>query len=404
MALSFNQADSLEEAADLVANQIGVTLQVGPSPDVAAFIKSAFTQPNSVAQGLQFLWDPPTVTNASGTGVHTDPAWGTIGKTLLGAGIGAGAGGLMSVFDEKRRKNWLRNALMGGLLGAGVGGGLGAMYHYGTSLSEGDQPTSAIAKLNLLRKQQDDLIHAGQRVPDKLKADLAAAAQEVPGYGQGPASPPQDRFPSAVAHLASGNLPEWLQALPQLSPRTSDGLLLGSAGAATGAGIAGIRQQRAHNAMREYNSEMADHQTKVDQLRNRSAGQSIQEYLQSAPDSEVTDILGANGLGHKARILAATPAAERDGVAPHTTFPGAYHDPTHGTPEHAPGGPETIHPVLWNKLRSRGTRLPPTPIAPHGPEDHISPTTGGVIGAGVGFAIPQLLGGSFLDPRQPPSK
>lgn len=53
-----------------------------------------------------------------------------IGGSLLGAGLGTGAGLLGTyVFgeeDEKKRKKYLENALLGGLVGGVGGGGLGA--------------------------------------------------------------------------------------------------------------------------------------------------------------------------------------------------------------------------------------------------------------------------------------
>jgi hypothetical protein len=118
---------SVEEAAAALGQQVFLHGQLG-SPAVSEAVKLAAEggrSPESIAQALTWLFNPPTITTPAGVS-YKDPAWASAGKALLGAGVGAAGGGVMSAFDEKKRKHWLRNILKGGLLGGGVAGGLRA--------------------------------------------------------------------------------------------------------------------------------------------------------------------------------------------------------------------------------------------------------------------------------------
>lgn len=53
------------------------------------------------------------------------PEQRAIQTTLLGAGLGGGAGLLRSAVDKDKRKHWLANLLQGATIGGGIGGALG---------------------------------------------------------------------------------------------------------------------------------------------------------------------------------------------------------------------------------------------------------------------------------------
>lgn len=94
-----------------------------------------------------------------------------IGGSLLGAGLGTGAG-LLGTYafgeeDEKKRKKYFENALMGGLVGGVGGGGLGAGGGYLAGKGGAEYYKALLTAAAATSAAADIAEAAGQRLPSK---------------------------------------------------------------------------------------------------------------------------------------------------------------------------------------------------------------------------------------------
>jgi hypothetical protein len=107
-----------------------------------------------VTEGAKAIWANPHAQNA-----------------LIGAGVGAGLGGLNSLVNKDRRKRFFSDVLTGGLMGGAIGGGGSALYHYGLKgeapIAGANNPTVDPAKA---REETDKILQIGSSDPAKAEA------------------------------------------------------------------------------------------------------------------------------------------------------------------------------------------------------------------------------------------
>lgn len=123
---------NLEEAAELVA----VRAALGPAQTKQAYDFSSVGK---------YLNDNPGLKNS-----------------LIGGGLGAGAGLLSGALSNKKDKEWGRRAM----LGAGLGAGAGAAMHYGPQLLDAATSDPTLDTMNDFKK-----IHQKYQAPDASKND-----------------------------------------------------------------------------------------------------------------------------------------------------------------------------------------------------------------------------------------
>lgn len=179
-------------------------------------------------------------------------------NALIGAGIGAGAGGLMSLTQPKEKRRSLRSMTQGAVLGglAGGGGTLAAQNLPGVwGTLNGQTPTDlpktvADAELDLrqMRAQgyKPEALQEQQQTVDALKQQLASAAPPAADAADAtaPATPPVkapgmlERIPVAAESLAAGEPGNAIGAFAPNKTNAEYGAVGGlAAGTAAGFGV-----------------------------------------------------------------------------------------------------------------------------------------------------------------------
>lgn len=342
---------TIEDAIALVTKQAALTFCCKPTVYTTR-IKQAdpiAAKPESAAQALEWLFhNRPQVRGADGT-MTTDPVWGTAGNALIGAGVGAGIGGLSTLFSKKR-KNWMRNALLGALMGGAGVGGLSAIGYGANAL--------------------------GQETETGLNTRKGAK----------PALP--ERLQSAKTHLQDGDYSSGIglldtggKVLSDVAPRPFQALVPATAAGGVATGAQAIRQHM-------FGNDLAKHEAEVTRLQAMSP----QERIQGMDDTGWQDVFGKKWQDFKSRITQATPTGNKNPSSMADAF-----KPTSAVSDVGPVIPvhEQIDQPTYSKLKSRAMVEPTAPRKPMS-----SRRMGALVGTGVWGAL-QAAAGSQYDPFQP---
>ena len=116
MAQSFDFDQlTIEKAANIVA----VRAQLGCAKHRDKTAQTAGPASSNVGASVSPAPSPTSTTAAGGGSPFSLTS--TPGMALMGAGLGLGGGLLATALSRRKRKRWLRNALLGSLLGGGLG-------------------------------------------------------------------------------------------------------------------------------------------------------------------------------------------------------------------------------------------------------------------------------------------
>lgn len=135
-ALASWQELSVDAAAELLAARVTVVgLRTKQAADPGMFGQMV-PPAGKTLDWLNPLNDPmseggPNAVNKVTNKAEVDPFWGTARSGVVGAGIGAGLGGLQALMTPSRKRRWLHSLVSGALMGGGVGLGAGAAMNYG---------------------------------------------------------------------------------------------------------------------------------------------------------------------------------------------------------------------------------------------------------------------------------
>jgi hypothetical protein len=196
-----------------------------------------------------------------------DPNWGAARHGLIGAGVGAGIGGLASLRQPKGKRRTLANLVQGALLGGTVGG-LGSLaLNYGNEYLSKVPPsqlqkaiTDAELKAKTLQVQGADpaTIDAAKQHAEALKAQVTTepAADGTPVRPPAPSSPPVstlERVENAYQNAAAGNYGDAGNSLIQ---NPGGALLGGGVGAAGGYGLGYLGGATADHGINSISNKM----------------------------------------------------------------------------------------------------------------------------------------------------
>jgi hypothetical protein len=183
---------SLSGAADMVA--IRVTLGVAANP--------VMTKEAGIVEDL--LAKVKGMDNPLANFDISNPAH----AAMLGGGVGMGGGLLATIMSKRKKKRWLRNALLGGALGAGIGGAGSYMAKHGPGILD----TEAT---DLVKEYKEGEVNLGKMrsgetpaTPEQLEALKAKQVEryrviEASGADPSIESPLPPTSPDAVARMGS---------------------------------------------------------------------------------------------------------------------------------------------------------------------------------------------------------
>lgn len=362
-----DDALTLDAAAELLVRRV----------KSAVVEKRAYSKPADVSQAIQFTMTPPQVRSPSGLDTFADPFWNTVNKGLLGAGVGAGGGALLSLLNKRRRKNWLRNIMLGGLLGGGLGGGLGMLGSYGESLMGGTQTGATDKQLERLRQSRQESLRAGQDVPDWINKQIRLLDQQsTTGTQKQYASPLSDRLRTAADQIHTSGFGG--------VPGAVGTVVTNPVGGAIGTGAGGIGGATAKHLYNKYTQRKMDQYTQqgetIDKMPMADA------IKQRVTRQQFIDIFGPRGAHIQRALQHTTPTGRPNAPTPVDAFSGMR-----------PTTARNINQPQWDRLRQAAKRRPPRPGEP----GKGGRSMAGAIGGMAGFLLPQLITNKSTAPPTP---